>query len=91
MIIIAAYHLMLYFNNKEEKDNLIFALLNIFSALYLCVFFYDNLPLDFGEKVSFLIFQKIFSNSMPFFLAYMITSFISHFVHAKEYKAIKIN
>lgn len=90
MLIIAAYHLMLYFNNKEEKDNLVFALLNIFSALYLCVFFYDNLPLDFGEKVSFLIFQKIFSNSMPFFLAYMITSFISSFVHAKEYKAIKI-
>ncbi|MCR5189151.1 MAG: SpoIIE family protein phosphatase [Treponema sp.] len=89
MLVISAYHLMLYFRNKNEKTNLTFALINIFSALYLSVFFYDQLPLAFGEKISFLIFQKIFSNAMPFILAYMVTSFITNFVHAKEHKIIK--
>ncbi len=89
MLIIAAYHLMLYFRNKNEKTNLTFALINIFSALYLSVFFYDQLPLAFGEKISFLFFQKVFSNAMPFVLAYMVTSFITNFVNAKENKIIK--
>lgn len=89
ILVIAAYHLMLYFRNKNEKENLIFALINIFSSLYLSVFYYDQLPLDFGGTLSFLFFQKVFSNAMPFFLTYMVTSFITNFVHHKEHKIIR--
>lgn len=89
MLIIAGYHLMLYFKNKNEKENLMFALINILSALYLSVFFYGELPFSYGTHVSFLFFQKIFSNSLPFFIGYMVISFIITFVHSTENKVIK--
>ena len=88
MVVIAGYHLMLYFKNKNEKENLMFALITILSALYLSVFFYCELPFDFGTHVSFLFFQKVFANSMPFFIGYMVTSFIITFVHSTEKKII---
>ena len=88
MLLISCYHLMLYFKNKNEKENLMFALINILSALYLSVFFYGELPFSYGTHISFLFFQKIFSNSMPFFIGYMVTSFIISFVHSTEKKAL---
>ena len=88
MLLISCYHLMLYFKNKNEKENLMFALINILSALYLSVFFYGELPFSYGTYISFLFFQKIFSNSMPFFIGYMVTSFIISFVHSTEKKAL---
>lgn len=88
MLVIAAYHLMLYFKNKNEKENRMFAFINILSALYLSVFFYGELPFAFDSKVSFLFFQKVFSNSLPFFICYMVISFIITFVHSTEKKAV---
>ena len=88
MLVIAGYHLMLYFKNKNEKENRMFAFINILSALYLSVFFYGELPFAYGTHISFLFFQKIFSNSMPFFIGFMVTSFIIAFVHSTEKKAI---
>ena len=89
MFVIAGYHLMLYFKNKNEKENLMFALINILSALYLSVFFYGELPFAEDTHISFLFFQKIFSSSMPFFIGYMVTSFIITFVHSTENKVLK--
>ena len=89
MVVIACYHLMLYFKNRNEKENLMFALINLLSALYLSVFFYGELSFAFGTHVSFLVFQKIFSNSMPFFICYMVISFIISFVHSSEKKGVK--
>ena len=89
MIVIAAYHLMLYFKNRTERENLMFALINILSALYLSVFFYSELPLNFGTHISFLFFQKIFSNSLPFFIAYMVTSFVISFVGYEENRIVR--
>ena len=89
MIVIAGYHLMLYFKNKTERENLMFALINLLSALYLSVFFYAELPFALDSHISFLFFQKIFSNSLPFFIAYMVTSFVITFVHSTENKIIR--
>lgn len=88
MLVIAGYHLMLYFKNKNEKENRMFAFINILSALYLSVFFYAELPLAFDSPISFLFFQKIFSSSLPFFICYMVISFIISFVHSTEKKAV---
>ena len=89
MIVIAGYHLMLYFKNKTERENLMFALINLLSALYLSVFFYAELPFALDSHISFLFFQKTFSNSLPFFIAYMVTSFVITFVHSTENKIIR--
>ena len=88
MLVIAAYHLMLYFKNKNEKENLLFALIHMLSALYLSVFFYGEVPFADGRHISFLFFQKVFSSSMPFFICYMVISFIISFVHSTEKKVI---
>ena len=89
MVVIAAYHLMLYFKNRSEKENLMFGMINLLSALYLSVFFYGELPLNFGAHISFLVFQKIFSNSLPFFIAFMVTSFVISFVSFEENRIVR--
>ena len=88
MLVIAGYHLMLFFKNRNEKENRMFGLINILSALYLSVFFYGELPFVHGTHMPFLFFQKIFSSSMPFFICYMVISFIISFVHSTEKKVI---
>ncbi|MCR4580063.1 MAG: SpoIIE family protein phosphatase [Treponema sp.] len=89
MIIIGGYHLMLYLKNKRERENLLFALINLLSALYLSVFYYGELPDSFENLFSFLIFQKIFSSALPFVFPYLVASFVLSFVHAKENKIIR--
>ena len=89
MIVIAAYHFMLYFKNRTEKENLMFGMINLLSALYLSVFFYGELPFNFGSHISFLAFQKIFSNSLPFFIAFMVTSFVISFVSFEENRIVR--
>ena len=88
MIVIAAYHLMLYFKNRTENENLMFGMINLLSALYLSVFFYGELPFNYGAHMSFLVFQKIFSNSLPFFIAFMVTSFVISFVGFEENRIV---
>ena len=89
MIIISGYHFMLYLKNKKEKENLLFALINVLSVLYLSVFYYGELPSSIGTHFSFLLFQKIFSSALPFVFPYLITSFIYSFTGLNEIKIIK--
>ena len=89
MMIIAAYHLMMYIKNRREKENLIFALINILSAFYLSVFYYAELPLSIQSAISFIWFQKIFSSALPFVFPYLVASFILAFVKSKENKIVK--
>ena len=89
MIVIAAYHFMMYLKNRKEKENLIFALINILSAFYLSVFYYGELPGSIQSNFSFLWFQKIFSSALPFVFPYLVASFILAFVKSNENKKIK--
>lgn len=89
MVIISAYHFMMYLKNRKEKENLIFALINILSAFYLSVFYYGELPASIGTHFSFLIFQKIFSSALPFVFPYLVASFIYSFTNTKENKYVK--
>ena len=90
MIVIGAYHLMVYFKDRKDKENLMFALINIISATYLSVFFYSEIPGFPGKNTSFLWFQKIFSNALPFLFPFLITSYILSFVRMKEKKSLLI-
>ena len=89
MLVIGSYHLMMYLKKRTEKENLYFALINIISAFYLSVFFYGEMPAAVGTRFSFLIFQKIFSSSLPFVFPYLVTSFVLAFVHAEENRHIQ--
>ncbi len=84
MVIMAAYHFLLWLKRKQETENALFAAINIFSALYLCVFYLEEIPGFPTAAMDFLWFQKIFSSSMPFFLPYLVTSFINAYLKQKE-------
>lgn len=88
MIIIAAYHLMLFFKRSDEKEYLNYAIINIICACYLSVFYIYELPEMPLQSMSFIWYQKIFSSSMPFLFPFLITSFVNGFLQWKENKSI---
>ena len=81
MLVIGAYHLLLYVKCRSEKDNFAFGLINLISALYLVVFYYVEFPSFTGEHISFLWFQKIFSSGLPYLLPFLVTMYINSFLH----------
>ena len=90
MIVISIYHFILFIKRPKEKESLVFAVLNIVSALYMSVFYLCELPGMPAKNMSFLIFQKIFSSSLPFVLAFLATSFVNLFLERKEKNYILI-
>ena len=88
MIIIGLYHLLMFIKNRSDRENLMFALINLLSAFYCSVFFYSEIPGFTGENMSFLWFQKIYSSALPFLFPFLVTSFVLAFVHEKESKTL---
>lgn len=84
MIIIGIYHSVIFAKNKNEKEALYFAFLNIITAFYLVVFYYPDIPGFPFVWVNFLAFQKIFSSSLPFVLVYLVGSFVNAYLNRKD-------
>lgn len=87
-IIIAAYHFLIYFQRTKDSENFIFAFINLITALYLSVFYIDELPGLPATWMNFLTFQKIISNALPFFMPFLVTSFINEFFKRHDKKWI---
>lgn len=90
MLVIGAYHLVLYLKGRSEKDNLAFSLINFISSVYLFVFYYVEFPAFTGENISFLLFQKIFSSGLPYLLPFLVTMYINCYHKRKERKPVFI-
>ena len=90
LLVIAAYHILIYLKRPEDRENILFAFVNIVTAFYLAVFYIDDLPDLPFRGLNFLTFQKIFSYSLPFLLIYFVGSFVQVFLGAKEIKSVKI-
>ena len=84
MLVIAVYHILMYFKSRTEKYNLAFGLVNLISAIYLCVFYYAEFPGFTGKGISFLWFQKIFSSGIPYLLPFLVTTYINSFIKRRE-------
>lgn len=89
-IIIAAYHFLIYFQRTKDTENFIFAFINLITALYLSVFYIDELPGLPASWMNFLTFQKLISNALPFFLPFLVTSFINEFFKRHEKRWILV-
>ena len=87
MIIIGLYHLLMFIKNPADRENLMFALINLLSAFYCSVFFYSEIP-GFPGNLTFIWFQKIFSSALPFLFPFLVTSFVLAFVQEKESKKL---
>jgi len=88
MMIIAFYHILIWFKHKVEIENLYFAIINVVSVMYMSVFFFPEIPIAIEHRMSFLIFQKIFSSGLPFLLPFLITSFINSIFKHKDRRII---
>lgn len=90
MIVIALYHLFLFAMRPGDRETLVFALLNLFTAIYISNFFITELPLMPPASWSFLAFQKLIANALPFALTYMMASFVLIFLGRREGHAVKL-
>ncbi len=88
LLVIAAYHLLIFFQRTSDTENFMFAFINLVTAVYLSVFYIDELPGLPSKNMNFLAFQKIVSNALPFFITYLVTSFINEFFKRREKKWI---
>lgn len=84
MIILAAYHFMIWCQIRHEKENLWFAFINLITAMYMSVFYISELPGCPKGWIPFVWYQKIFSSGMPFLLPFLIQEFINSFFKRKE-------
>ena len=84
MLVMFLYHFIIYIKRPKEFANLLFALLNLISAIYLSNFFITDLPGNPFPFISFLLFQKIVANAMPFVILYMFSSFVREYLERKE-------
>lgn len=88
MLIIAGYHFLMWLKNRDDRENLRFALINLLSVLYLSVFYYADLPGVAGNPMPFLLFQKIFSSALPFLFPFLVTLFILSFLKETECRTL---
>ncbi len=90
MLIIAVYHIILYAKRPSEHENLVFAVLNIVSALYMSVFYLTEIPGLPWKGMSFLWFQKIFSSCLPFLIVLLVPTFVNSFLKRRDHIAVLI-
>ncbi|MBO4404990.1 MAG: SpoIIE family protein phosphatase [Treponema sp.] len=83
-------YLIMFFKRKTEKENFTFAAVSIITAIYFSVFYIHEIPGLPLPWMHFIWFQKIFTTGLPFVIAFIVTSFIYHFIKVKEYKAFFI-
>ena len=84
MIIIGLYELILYLFRRKDAENLWFAILNLVAAVYLSVWYIQDLvPLE-AVTFKFLTFQKIMSDFLIFVLVSILVQFVNAYVHRKE-------
>lgn len=88
MVIIAFYHFMIWLRHKVESENLFFAIINFVSAAYMSVFFIPELPSVITSNLNFLIFQKLVSSGLVFFMVFFIPSFVNAFFKQKDHIAV---
>lgn len=84
MIVIGFYHLMLWLRRPVEKENFHFFFINIFSAMYMSVFYISEIPGLPSGYFPFLLWQKIFSSAIPFVLLFLIQQFVNSYLGRKE-------
>lgn len=90
MIVIGLYHLMLWINRREETENFHFAFINLITAMYMSVFYISEIPGLPSGYFPFLLYQKIFSSSLPFLLLFLIQQFVNGYLKRKEWTWVLI-
>lgn len=87
MLMIAGYHLLVFFHRPKDKENLYYSLLSFFFVIYLTNFFITRIP--FKEyPISYLNFQKIIFISL-FVMIGITVLFFRTFLKIKIHPVIR--
>ena len=84
MLVIAIYNILLFFKQSKKKGYLLYALINIISAVYLSVFYLPEIPWLPGDRIQFLWYQKIVDNALTYLMPFMVTSYLNTFFNRKD-------
>lgn len=84
LFIIFFIYFFLYILRRTEKENLTFSLLCLFTGIYLCTFYYGEYSFLGREKITYLLFEKIFKGACALITGYLIVCFTRDFLHYKE-------
>lgn len=90
LLIISVMYLFLYFINKDKKQYLSFALMNLCSFLYLGNISFGELNFIIDKSYSILVFEKFFNCIVPTLTAHFAVSFIRDFLGETDSKNVSI-
>jgi sigma-B regulation protein RsbU (phosphoserine phosphatase) len=83
LLIMALYHLLMFFGRKKDRENLYYALITFGFSLYLSNFFITRVPGFYQWDLSYVVFQKIIFISV-FLVAYSVTQFFREFLDRSD-------
>lgn len=90
MFIIGIMYFTVYSLRRQEKQFLSFALLNVFSCLFLFYFCAGEFPFFINKFFSYLVFQKTFRGISSILSSYFAVSFMRDYLNYNESLSRKI-
>ncbi len=90
MFLIGIMYFTVYSLRRQDKQYLSFALLNIFSSLFLIYFFVDEYPIFTDLNVSYLLVQKLFRGIAAALSSFFAVSFMRDYIGYNESLSRKI-
>ncbi|MBR4790429.1 MAG: SpoIIE family protein phosphatase [Treponema sp.] len=90
MFLIGIMYFTVYSLRRQDKQYLSFALLNIFSSLFLIYFFVDEYPIFADLNISYLLVQKLFRGISAALSSYFAVSFMRDYIGYNESLTRKI-
>ncbi|MCX7677635.1 MAG: SpoIIE family protein phosphatase [Spirochaetes bacterium] len=82
MLIIGLYHFLIFAKRPKDKENLYYALISVFFAIYQTNFYASHTPFNLQYRMSYLTFQKIIFVSL-YASAYFFVLFTNSFLEIK--------
>ena len=90
MFLIGIMYFTVYSLRRQDKQYLSFALLNIFSSLFLIYFFVDEYPIFTDFNISYLLVQKLFRGIAAALSSFFAVSFMRDYIGYNESLSRKI-
>ena len=90
MFIIGIMYLGVFNLRRQDKQYLSFALMNIFSGLFLLSLCIGEYPCIYQAGFSYLLYQKLFRGIASILSSYFAVSFMKNYLRAKESLSWKI-
>ena len=90
MFVIGIMYITVYYQRRQDKQYLSFALMNIFSSLFLVSLCIGEYPIIYQSGFSYLWYQKIFRGIASILSSYFAVSFMKDYLKFHEKLTLRI-